>query len=135
MSERGDMAGLVAAAVAGKSLADIAAAAGLSVSSVQRRLKDSQVAAEISAARSQQRLEAVGRLAQLREHGLARLGDFVGSEDAAVALRAVALILSMSAKFDLVHDIDVRVAALEETARREVEGSELRPVGGESNVA
>ena len=62
----GDLEELVAGAVAGQSLTQIAAAAGMSVSTVQRRLKEPEVAALVNEARAQHRQEALGRLSGLR---------------------------------------------------------------------
>jgi hypothetical protein len=55
VKETGNTAVLVAAIVAGRSLPEAAAMAWMSVSTVQRRLKDPDVIADIKDERSQQR--------------------------------------------------------------------------------
>lgn len=114
MSAKGDSAQLVAAAVAGKTLAEMAAVSGVSVSTVQRRLADSEVAAEIRSARQQQQREVVGQLNVLNEMALRRLRDLIADEDAGVALRAVGLVLTNTARFAQVVDQEERLAALEQ---------------------
>lgn len=109
----GDEGLLVAAAVAGKSLSQIARECGLSVRTVQRRLGDPAVMALIAEARTRQREEALGRLGGMRERALTRLQELVDCEDEKTALRAVGMVLATSAKFDLVHDLEVRIAAME----------------------
>lgn len=114
MSGKGDIAQLVAAAVAGKTLAEMAAVSGVSVSTVQRRLADSEVATEIRSARQQQQREAVGQLNVLNEMALRRLRDLIADEDAGVALRAVGLVLTNTARFAQVVDQEERLARLEQ---------------------
>ena len=114
MSGKGDIAQLVAAAVAGKTLAEMAAVSGVSVSTVQRRLADSEVAAEIRSARQQQQREAVGQLNVLNEMALRRLRDLIADDDAGVALRAVGLVLTNTARFAQVVDQEERLAGLEQ---------------------
>jgi AcrR family transcriptional regulator len=87
-------AALVAAAVDGMNLAGIANAAGVSVSTVQRRLRTPEMRRQISDARSRLRDEAVGKLAQARGRALERLSEMVADEDSNVALRAIALVLT-----------------------------------------
>jgi len=114
MSGKGDIAQLVAAAVAGKTLGEMAAVSGVSVSTVQRRLGDSEVAAEIRSARQQQQREVVGQLNVLNEMALRRLRDLISDEDAGVALRAVGLVLTNTARFAQVVDQEERLAGLEQ---------------------
>jgi AraC-like DNA-binding protein len=64
---KGDEAQLIAAAVAGKTLAEIAAASAMSVSTVQRRLKDPEVAFLVHDGRTQQRRQLIGGLNRLAE--------------------------------------------------------------------
>ena len=109
----GNVSELVAAAVSGHTLTQIAAAAGVSVSTAQRRLKDPDVLALVSDARAQGRAETLGRLTQLRTTGLDRLADLLDSDDPTVVLRALTLIMNVSTKLDLVVDLDQRLTALE----------------------
>ena len=104
---------MVAAVVAGGTLGEVAAAAGTSVSTVQRRLKEPEIIAQVHEARSQHRQEALGRLTSLRSRALERLQDLLEDDDTSLVLRAATLVLSTATKFDLVADLDERVAALE----------------------
>ena len=63
---KGDDAEVVAGAVAGLSLSRIAGAAGVSVSTVQRRLNDPRVQDEIRRAKVQQQREALAQMTTLR---------------------------------------------------------------------
>ena len=107
---------MVAGAVAGRTLSEIAAAAGASVSTVQRRLKEPEIVEQVRQARSQHRQEALGRLTSLRRRALERLQDLLEDDDPALVLRTAALVLSTATKFDLVADLDERIAALEHHA-------------------
>lgn len=108
-------AALVAAAVEGLSLAGIAEAAGVSVSTVQRRLRLPEIRRQISESRSRLRDEAVGQLGHVRLRALNRLSEIVEDDDPKIALRAIALVLTNSAKFEQIQDLDVRIGLLEES--------------------
>lgn len=112
-TQHGNTANLIAAAVVGQSLRETARAAGVSISTVQRRLREPSIRAAIAEGRSQQRAEATGRLAQLRTMALDRLSDLLGDPDPGIALRAATLVLGSSSRFDQLIDIDVRLTALE----------------------
>jgi AcrR family transcriptional regulator len=109
----GNLELLVAAASAGRSLAEIAAAAGVSISTVQRRLRDRDVVQAINDLRTQQRSAAVGQLSELRSEAIAELKAMIHHDNPQVSVRAIALVLRTSATFDIVHDLDLRVSALE----------------------
>ena len=113
MKVNGDSEALVAAAVLGKPLTKIASLAGVSVSTVQRRLKEPEVKAAITEARGHHRAEALGRMTDLRTQALERLEDLLGDDDASVALRAVTLVLTTSTRFERDYELAERVAALE----------------------
>ena len=113
MKKNGDLGALVAAAVLGKPLAEMAALAGVSVSTVQRRLKEPEVVAAIVEARGQHRTEALGRMTALRTDAVDRLTQLIDDDDPSVALRAVALVLTTSSKFERDYELADRVAALE----------------------
>ena len=124
---RGHTEALVSAAAEGRSLTEIAAAAGVSVSTVQRRLRDQDIVGAINEVRTQQRSEAVGQLAGLRSEAIARLHTIIYDENAQISLRAIALVLRTSATFDNVHDLDRRVSALESPPPEdETEEAQLR---------
>ncbi len=103
-----------AAVVAGRPLHEVAALAGLSVSSVQRRLKDPEAIAEVKQERSRQRQETLAQFNQLRTACVKRLGLLVNDSDPSIALRAIPLILTTSGRLDLAFDVEQRLAALEE---------------------
>jgi hypothetical protein len=109
----GDLGELVAAAVAGQSLGRIAAAAGMSVSTVQRRLAEPEVVALVNEARAQRRQEALGQLSGLRASALERLAGLLDSDDPSIVLRTAALVISTSTALDKLVDHDQRLAALE----------------------
>lgn len=110
---KGDEAALIAGAVAGRSHAEIAVAAGVSVSTVQRRLRDPQIVAAVQDGRTQQSREAVGRLNDRMPVAIERLGELVMSEDPHVALRAIGMVLGNAHKFTVTIDLDERLSLLE----------------------
>ena len=113
---QGKQSELIAAAAAGRSLNAIAAVTGLSKSTVQRRLKDPEIAAEIDAVRSEQRYQAVQRMTSLRDGALTQLEQLLDHEDAGMRMRAISLALSTTAKNDLVADLEQRMLAMEAAA-------------------
>jgi hypothetical protein len=115
-----DESALVAAAAAGRSLDQIAVAAGASKSTVQRRLRDPEVKAELQELRLRSRERAMDVMAALRDRAMGRLDEILGCEDDALALRAVNLVLSTSPRFDLAHDLDVRITSLEAEGDAEI---------------
>ncbi len=120
MSRRGDVTALVAAAVAGQSLAAMAGAAGVSVSTVQRRLREPEIADAIRDARAQQRMERLGQLNELGARAVERLGQLLDAEQPVVALRAISLVLTTVIKLDPVVDLEERLTTLENvTAEQE----------------
>jgi len=86
---KGDEAGLVAAAVRGGTLSEIAAEASVSISTVQRRLRDPDIEVAICEGRTQQQREAVGRLNADLNGAIMRLRELVQHEDPRVALSAI----------------------------------------------
>ena len=113
MKASGDLEALVAATVLGKPLTEIASLAGVSVSTVQRRLKEPEVVAAITEAQGLHRAEALGRMTDLRRQALERLEGLLDDEDASVALRAATLVLTTSIRFERDYELAERVAALE----------------------
>lgn len=91
---KGDESALIDAAVEGRTLAEIAEAAGVSISTAQRRLRDPDILAELADARAQHRREFVGKLNAEVSAAIDRLGQFLEHEDASVALRAINLTLT-----------------------------------------
>jgi len=91
---RGDESALIAAAAAGLSHAEIAAAAGVSLSTLQRRLRDPQILRAVFEARADLRREALGRLNTHVLVALERVRELVGHEEPHVALRAAGMLMS-----------------------------------------
>ena len=121
MDKTGDREALIAAAVAGRPYAEIAALANVSISTVQRRLRDPGVLAEIREERHRQRHESLGRFTQLRSTCMERLALLIDDPDGALALRAIGLVLTASNRLETVHDVDQRLLALEEPIREDVD--------------
>ncbi len=113
MKATGNTAVLVAGIVAGRSLREVAAMAGVSLSTVQRRLKDPDVIADIKEERSQQRQETLGRFSQLRASCIDRLAVLVDDANAGISLRAIGLILNATGRLDSTFDLEQRLTALE----------------------
>lgn len=119
MGRKGNIAALVAAAAAGESLPSIAAASGLSVSSVQRRLADPNVEGLVRQAQADLTRQSVARIRGLRDKGLERLDELLGADiDASLTLRTVELVLRHAAASDTVElqqrmlEIENRLSAL-----------------------
>jgi hypothetical protein len=130
----GNRAALVAAVVTGRSLQEIAALAGVSISTVQRQLKDPDVIAEVGEERSRQRQETYGRLTGLHAACLDNLGELINSHKQDVALRAIGMVLTTSAKLDLAVNLDERLTALEQPDDGDPEGLQETEVGGGGDV-
>ena len=113
-------AALVAAAILGKSLDEIAKAAGASKSTVQRRLRVEGVKEQIRVGRADLRDQAVGQFADLRSRALCKLSDLIDDDDARVAMRAITVIINSSLKFEQLHDLDIRLTAVEAALSAEI---------------
>lgn len=116
MADKGNTAGIITAAVAGRSLLEIAAAGGVSVSTVQRRLKEPEIAEAIREARALQRQERLGQLNELSARAVTRLGELLEDEHPVVAIRAVGLLLTTVIKLDPLVDLEERLTVLEAAA-------------------
>jgi flavin-dependent dehydrogenase len=116
MAGRGDIEAMIAAAVAGRALPQIAAAGGVSVSTVQRRLREPEVAEAILQARVLQRQERLGQLNDLSARAVTRLGELINAEHPVVALRAIGLLLTTVIKLDPIVELDERLACVEAAA-------------------
>jgi AcrR family transcriptional regulator len=97
----GDEAALVAAAVRGATLAEIAEEAGVSVSTVQRRLRDPEVVGAIAEGRAHKQREALGRLNEDLNTAVARLRELVTHEDPRIALNAIDKLITHAHKLSL----------------------------------
>ena len=91
----GKLSELVGAVVSGASMEDAAKAAGMSISTAQRRLRDPEVTDQIAQARRDLTMEAVGRIRSLRRTALALLEEIVNDDDTprSTSLKAIELIL------------------------------------------
>jgi AcrR family transcriptional regulator len=110
---QGDEAALIAGAVAGWSYAEIAAAAGVSISTVQRRLRDPEVLAAVQEGRRQQRRQAVGRVNERVPLAMQRLGELLLDEDPQIALKAIALLVGSASRLAAALEVEERLATLE----------------------
>lgn len=111
MIEKGNIGVLVAAAADGRTLADIGAASGLSISTVQRRLRGPAVAGAVALARRDLQRQAVGRLASLRAQDLDGLQGLIEDEDGPVRLRAIDLVLRHGLSYEVAYERDQRLIA------------------------
>jgi hypothetical protein len=110
---KGDTAVIVAGAVVGHTLEEIAAASGLSVSSVRRRLDEPSIRAQIRSARDQRLSALLAGQTTLAAAATARLAELIADEDPEVAHRAAALVLATTVKLAQAVDLTERVRALE----------------------
>lgn len=97
---KGDEGALIAAAVAGRSLEEVAEAAQVSISTAQRRLRDHDIAAAIHHGRADRQRQAVGRLNSGLNHAIDRLRELIGDEDPGVALRAIDKFIAHAYRFN-----------------------------------
>ena len=109
---RGDLAGLVVAAAAGRPIAEIADAAGTSVSTAQRRLRDPQVRQAVSDMRVAALERTADRLSELCGRALDKLREWLEDESATIRLRTAELILNAAMRYHAA-DQEQRVLAIE----------------------
>jgi hypothetical protein len=93
---RGDVATLVAGFVSGQTLAQIADALGVSVSTVQRRHRDPMVLRAISEARRDSARRVSGQLANLESKAVRGLDELLDDPEPRVRLQAITLVLNAS---------------------------------------
>lgn len=97
---KGDEGALVAAAVAGRTLEEIAVAADVSVSTAQRRLRDPDISALIEQGRTDCQRQAVGRLNSELNETIDKLRALVHHNDPNVALRAIDKLIAHAYRFN-----------------------------------
>ncbi len=97
---KGAVAALVAGFVSGLSLQEIAAATGVSLSTVQRRRKDPLIGQAIATAQLDQRRQALGRLGAVRYQALEVLADLLEDGNPMVRLRAVNTVLTQCLRYE-----------------------------------
>src|SRR4051794_6505805 len=117
MPRKGDSSRLIDAAVRGATLEEMAHAAGLSVSTVQRRLKETEIALAIREANDRRVRELSGRLNEGSFGAAAKLEELVHHHDPRIALSAAVHMLRIAARLATVRDHTERLAALEEAAK------------------
>lgn len=101
MSGSGSVPELVVAIASGRSLSAAAAAAGMSVSTAQRRLRDQEVLDAVQEARVDLTRQALGRVRGLRDVALDRVAEVLaGGYGPAFTLRAAELVLRHAAAAD-----------------------------------
>ncbi len=110
---KGDEAALIAAAASGQSHVEIAAAAGVSISTAQRRLRDPEITAAVQEARTEQRLQMAGRLNQVMAAAIQTLGELVLHDDPRIALRAIGIVMGNAQQFAATAQSDERLRQLE----------------------
>lgn len=104
MRLKGDEAALVAAAVRGATLNEIAGEAGVSTSTVQRRLHSPEIDAAIREGRAHKQREAVGGLNSDLNVAIERLGALVMDEDPRIALSAIDKLIAHAHRFNRAAD-------------------------------
>jgi uncharacterized protein involved in type VI secretion and phage assembly len=126
--KKGDLATLIAHVAVGQPLAASARAAGMSLSTAQRRLREPATQAAIAEAYADHTRQTAGRFRDLRTQALDRLGEYLaGAGDPKVVLRAAELALRYSAASDnawVVEMVTAQLSAVEEAFQRlEEDGS------------
>lgn len=109
----GDLAALVAGAVTGKTLEQIAVDAGVSVSTVRRRLAQPEIREAVREQRDQRLAYLLAQQGSLAELSGDRLREFVADPDPRVGIRAIALVYSNVVRLTGIVDISERLAAIE----------------------
>jgi hypothetical protein len=107
-----DESALIAAAIAGRPLKEIAAAGGVSVSTAQRRMARPDVAAQIEKGRARRCEDMVEQLSAMRPAALLRLSQLIEHENPFAALRAIGMMLNLSATWSELAELKQTVAAL-----------------------
>jgi hypothetical protein len=113
VTPREDSSTLIEAVLAGCTLTETAQLTGQSLSTVQRRLRNPDVIAEIQDARAHRHREFVGRINRGVLPAVDQLIEHVHSADPAISLRAIDLMLRNSARWAMVVDVEDRLAAIE----------------------
>lgn len=100
--KQGDLPTLIAHVAVGQSLSAAARAAGMSVSTAQRRLRDPVVQAAIAESQADLVRQVLGRFRDLRNQALDRLSEYLaGGSEPGVVLRAAELVLRHATAADM----------------------------------
>jgi hypothetical protein len=109
--KKGNLGVLVAHVAVGQPLATSARAAGMSLSTAQRRLSEPATQAAIAEAYADHSRQAAGRFRDLRAQAMDRLGEMLaGSHRPEVVLRAIEVALRHSAVSDNAWVVETLVA-------------------------
>jgi hypothetical protein len=112
---KGDRAALIAALARGATLGDAGAAGGgLSISTVQRRLREADFKREVVEAQSELTRMAVGALLAQRPAALRRLEELLNSDNHVDVRWAVSVILHEGHRYQALYNHEVRLADLEQ---------------------
>jgi hypothetical protein len=131
--QTGNIAELIVAIASGQSHKEAAAAAGMSISSVQRRLREPQIAAAVEQALVDLTRQAQGRIRSLRGLALDRLTEILTSRgDPTHTLRAADLVLRNASAADNAW-LHQRLAFLEQQLTQEPEDAADDARGDQSN--
>jgi hypothetical protein len=100
--QSGNTAEMVSTLVLGGSLTEAAIAGAVSVSTVQRRLRDPEIAQMIAEARSEMAREAIGRIRSLRHKALQKLDALIEDDELSptLLLRVLDLVLRYAVAAD-----------------------------------
>jgi hypothetical protein len=110
---KGDMGKFVASQVAGDTMEQTATVAGISVSTVQRRLADPNIQKLIREQRDKRLVEMLDRQADLARMSSARLATLIEHEAPNVALRAIGLVFTNTVRLTIAVDTATRLADIE----------------------
>ena len=100
-SGTGNIPEMIAAIASGRSLAETAKTSRMSVSTVQRRLREPEIQAQIDQSRVDLTRQALGRVRGLRDLALDRVAEILSQDESpGLTLRAAELILRHAAAAD-----------------------------------
>ena len=104
---------LLAGLATGLTHVEVAALAGVSSKTVQRRVRDPRFAAEVRARKAARVERITGRLVELSERAVTVLESGLGDEAAPIRLRAADLVLGWSVRLRRESDLERRIAEIE----------------------
>jgi hypothetical protein len=113
---------LIVALASGATVHDASAAVGVAERTIYRRLEDAAFRRQVSDARSEMLMQAVGKLADASTNAVSTLGRLLDAESESVQLGAARSILELGTKLREATELDQRLRDLE--ARAEVAAQE-----------
>ena len=117
---------LVTALAGGATVQEAARSAGVSESTVYRRLNDGVFRQRVAEARSEMLSRAVGTLARVSTAAAVTLAQLLKAEAESVRLGAARSVLEMAVKFHETEQLEQRIAQLEEQAAASTPGEGVR---------